>query len=439
MSGAPAARRQGKGAVPWHSSLRFRLVAAAFAIELLMLGMLVANSYRLVTDALESQTRTRLEALTPLLNTSLAGYLFQRDHSEINGILKELVTSRTTDIRYIVVLDNQQRMVASIGSVDAAKVATLPIDTSVQEALRDLVYDTKIKLALHGNTVGSVHFGLSLIGMAALRDNMLRQSLMIAGIELLLSLLLLSSGGWLITRHITRLLGATRAIAQGDYGQRIAIPGKDEIGLLATDFNVMADAVQVRIANLHAAQEELRASEARFRNVFEDVSDAIFVVEMPGGRIVNVNRRVCEMFGYTREQAQTLDVGAFAAGASPYAAEDARRWLDRAQAEGPQTFEWHARKLGGELFWVEVSLRLSEKSDGRQMMAVVRDISERKQAEQELAQRNADLERFNRVSVNRELDMIALKKRVNALSVELGRAQPFDLAAVNAAEAGAKR
>jgi HAMP domain-containing protein len=100
----------------------------------------------------------------------------------------------------------------------------------VCDALRDFVYDTKIDLALPGNTLGSVHFGLSLVSMASLRDNVLRQSLVIAGIELLLSLLLLSSGGWLITRHVAHLLGATRAIARGDYAQRIVIPGKDEIG-----------------------------------------------------------------------------------------------------------------------------------------------------------------------------------------------------------------
>jgi PAS domain S-box-containing protein len=263
----------------------------------------------------------------------------------------------------------------------------------VREALHDLVYDSKIELALPGNTVGSVHFGLSLIGMASLRDNVLRQSLMIAGIELLLSLLLLSTGGWLITRHLTRMLGATRAIAQGDYGQHITIPGKDEIALLATDFNVMADSVKLRIADLRASQEELQASEARFRNVFEDVSDAIFVHEVPGGRILNVNRRVCEMFGYTREQALTLDVGVFSAGTSPYAFEDARRWLERAQTDGPQTFEWHARKVGGELFWVEVSLRLSETSGGRQLMAVVRDISERKLAEKQLRKHHSEIER----------------------------------------------
>ena len=90
--------------------------------------------------------------------------------------------------------------------------------------------------------------------------------------------------------------------------------------------------------------------------------------------------------------------------------------------------------------WFELSvapMRQGAKS-GQRFIAISRDFTQRKQTEQDLTQRSADLERFNRVSVSRELDMIALKKRVNALCVELGRAPPFDLTALNAAEAGAK-
>ena len=46
---------------------------------------------------------------------------------------------------------------------------------------------------------------------------------------------------------------------------------------------------------------------------------------------------------------------------------------------------------------------------------------------QQLLQRNEDLDHFNRVMVGRELDMIDLKRQVNALSLELGRAAPFNL------------
>lgn len=121
-----------------------------------------------------------------------------------------------------------------------------------------------------------------------------------------------------------------------------------------------------------------------------------------------------------------------------------------------EAFDRHLKSRGKERFYHEVRYRhrngstvwvicvgrvieWTEDGTAVRMAGCHIDITDRKLAEQELAQRNAELERFNRVSVNRELDMIALKKRVNALSVELGRAPPFELAAVSAAEAGAKR
>jgi hypothetical protein len=76
---------------------------------------------------------------------------------------------------------------------------------------------------------------------------------------------------------------------------------------------------------------------------------------------------------------------------------------------------------------------------------IIRDITARKQAEaallkksDALRQQNAELERFNKVSVGREMDLIDLKRRVNALSRELGRAEPFNLAFADAPPAPGK-
>jgi hypothetical protein len=67
-------------------------------------------------------------------------------------------------------------------------------------------------------------------------------------------------------------------------------------------------------------------------------------------------------------------------------------------------------------------------------VAYALDITERKRASEALLQqseemkrRNLELERFNRATVGRELDMIELKRRINALSAELGREPPFPL------------
>ena len=73
------------------------------------------------------------------------------------------------------------------------------------------------------------------------------------------------------------------------------------------------------------------------------------------------------------------------------------------------------------------------------IFGVSRDITEQKAADAalrrqaaELASRNAELERFNRASVGREMDMIGLKQIVNELSLQLGREAPFALAFLEA-------
>jgi len=55
-------------------------------------------------------------------------------------------------------------------------------------------------------------------------------------------------------------------------------------------------------------------------------------------------------------------------------------------------------------------------------------MTERKAAEQSLIARNRELERFNRAMIGREMDVIEMKKVINALSQELGREPPYPLA-----------
>ncbi|MFA4968166.1 MAG: ATP-binding protein [Sulfuritalea sp.] len=61
------------------------------------------------------------------------------------------------------------------------------------------------------------------------------------------------------------------------------------------------------------------------------------------------------------------------------------------------------------------------------LYGTVQDITERKLAADELMRRNAELERFDHAAVGREVVMIRLKRQVNALAQELGRAPPYDI------------
>lgn len=132
------------------------------------------------------------------------------------------------------------------------------------------------------------------------------------------------------------------------------------------------------------AEDALRESEERFRAIFDWVSDAIFIHDMATGTILDVNRRMTEMYGYSRDEALKLDVGTLSAGSPPYTQEDALWRLASAAQGEPQTFEWLAKDKVGRLFWVEVAIRSARLAGQDRLLVSVRDISERKQAEQAL-------------------------------------------------------
>ena len=131
------------------------------------------------------------------------------------------------------------------------------------------------------------------------------------------------------------------------------------------------------------AMETLRKSEASYRAVFDNASDSIFIHDAETGRILDVNRKTCEVFGYTHDQMLTLNVGDISAeGEPPFSQKDAVRLIKEVASGSGRLFEWHCRDSSGRLFWVEVNLSLARLGSDDRVLAFVRDIDARKRAEQ---------------------------------------------------------
>ena len=240
-------------------SLRTKIVLVSIIVEVTMLALLLANSLRLMDRTLVESAQARLEAATPLLNAALSARLLERDHASITEILKSLVRSRHGDFRYIVVYDQRGAVYASAGQVDILHMPD--IDQNVDASLRDLVYDTSNPLAIGSERIGEVRYGLSLAEFVASRDSIFSQGLVIASTEVILSFLLLGIAGLLLTRHIRYLVTATQRVADGDYSNRIPVAGRDEIALLATNFNTMSDSIHDRIEALHRSETRLTTAQ----------------------------------------------------------------------------------------------------------------------------------------------------------------------------------
>ena len=129
-------------------------------------------------------------------------------------------------------------------------------------------------------------------------------------------------------------------------------------------------------------EEKLRETEANYQTIFNEANDAIFVHDLETGNILDVNKRMCEMFGYTSEEALSLSIRDISSCKPPYTQQDALEWIKKACEQGPQVFEWQTKHKSGRLFWSEVNLKLAKIRGEKRVLAVVRDITDRKHAEQ---------------------------------------------------------
>jgi diguanylate cyclase (GGDEF)-like protein/PAS domain S-box-containing protein len=150
----------------------------------------------------------------------------------------------------------------------------------------------------------------------------------------------------------------------------------------------------------------LRDSEARYATLFEGTGDSIFL--MRGEQFVDCNPATLKMFGCTREQI----IGQPPYRYSPEFQPDGRRSDEKAIEKitaafggATQNFEWLHCQYDGTNFDAEVTLNVVEIAGEPHLLATVRDHSERKRAEAELAksrrelmERNESLRLINRLS-----------------------------------------
>jgi len=153
----------------------------------------------------------------------------------------------------------------------------------------------------------------------------------------------------------------------------------------------LLDAFAMRLGRLterKRATEKLRL----FRNLIDGSNDCIFVIEPKWGCILDVNDRACESLGYTREELLEMTVKNI----DELIPDDAS-WEERIkelESKGDIVTEGQYRCKDGTAFFVETSLKLVSQEKQDFIIAVTRDITERKQAEERQAELIQELKDF---------------------------------------------
>jgi PAS domain S-box-containing protein len=130
-------------------------------------------------------------------------------------------------------------------------------------------------------------------------------------------------------------------------------------------------------------EKELRDAEARYRQLFDLSPDGIVILDPETTRPLEFNEMAHRQLGYGREEFARLRLKDIDAREAP---EESRRRIDGILARGRDDFETLHRTRGGEIRNVQVTARIMEILGKPVYYCVWRDITERKRAEEALAE-----------------------------------------------------
>lgn len=133
------------------------------------------------------------------------------------------------------------------------------------------------------------------------------------------------------------------------------------------------------------AKDALVDSEVRYRALFESAGDSIFI--MKGEKFIDCNSKTLELFGCKRHQIIGQTPYKFSPNRQPdgrASREKAREKIKAALTGKLQFFEWQHKKYNGTLFYAEITLNKVDIGRETFIQAIVRDITDRKEAEEAL-------------------------------------------------------
>ena len=204
--------------------------------------------------------------------------------------------------------------------------------------------------------------------------------------------------GRALNRPIHYLIDGTKKIAGGDLSFRVKVAHKDVIGQLSTAFNSMADNLQVTYQELKQeieahkqADQALRKSEEKYRTILENIEDGYFEIDL-AGNLTFFNDALCRILEYSKDQIMGINN-------RDYMDKETAKKVYKTYVRMYQTgepvkgIEYKIRKYSNEKH-VETSVSLMKDRKGQTIgfRGILRDVSERKQAEETIKKYSENLE-----------------------------------------------
>lgn len=404
------------------SSIRTKLAL----VMTLLVGVISIVIYSYFPERLREQAIASIidEAynVTDMAAFAVAPGLLSGDRVTVDQALWTL--RENNDLGYIIVLNQTDQLFASHNEklaeryrFDRLSSATFKPSKAKGRTNRTVVafssdgaiLQTKTPILHQGKTIGGLSIGLSL---EQVNREIARSQRTIALVSLIIFLFGVVGAFALstaITGPLSRIVETVDQIATGDLSKRAEVVHPDEVGQLATSFNVMVERLESahheledfshglerrveertrelreEMSERHKAEEARRRLEERYRLLIERNLAGVYIKNLDG-RVLSCNDACARMFGYT-SAAEFLQRGGTIAYFDPT---DEQVLLETLLEKGSVTnYEVRLRSQNGEVIWALENVTLSHATEGAGLLeGILLDISDRKRAEAEVEYR----------------------------------------------------
>ena len=183
-------------------------------------------------------------------------------------------------------------------------------------------------------------------------------------------------------------------------GSILCIGSAELAGIIVTQYAAYSDAGDVIVAavlialtaiiirvltdySLKALQRSIK-TESQYREIFNNLHDAVFIQDKVDGSIIDVNDTMLRMYGYQRYELKLFRRGI--ENDNQYSADLAQQHLRTAAEQGTHQYKWKAQRRDGSIFWVDVIMNRVEIGGNERIVAIVRDIDQEYRLQEQLRQ-----------------------------------------------------
>ncbi len=350
-------------------TLRGRLIVGVAVVHAVMMALFITDLTARQRAMLLDRQIEEATALSQALATSAAGWIAAND---IAG-LQELVEAqrRYPEILFAILADQEGRVLAD---TDPARQDLYLLDLPGEARQTVLagtpaLVDVVVPAMIGGRHVGWARVGIGQKAAGEKLAEIIRDGVVYA----LVAILLGSAIAWLMGRRITRRLYAVQetiaAVRSGNRLARFALAGNDEAAVMAREFNHMLDVIVESEENLNLAQ-----AVAQTGSWYLDVRH----------NELKWSAETYRMFGIPQGQPLTMET--FVACIFPEDRDRVLQAWNAALRGGPYDIE-HRILVENETRWVRERAKIRFDAAGNALTGVgtAQDITERKQAEQDIA------------------------------------------------------